>query len=825
MHVVGMLDRIFRGWVGLTLLLLFAAAASSAVAQPAILAPPQGPHVLILHSYHHGYAWADDTVRGIVDALPANAQVSIEYMDAKRYSAEAYLDMLRAQYQWKYRGQQFDVIVVCDDTAFRFIRRHGTELFGSVPVVFCGVTDIDEQAMEADPFYTGISEHVHLGDTLRLAARLHPDAKAIYVVHDRTPTSLAFRARLEAVAAGGELAIPLVFMNDDGRLSLTELEKRLAELPADSIVFYSDLFIDGDGGYVDYRTFLPRLSAACSAPIYSHADMYLGLGIVGGRLKSAYYLGESAGRMATQILSGTPVADLPIDQDGATRWMFDHTQLQRWDIALQQLPADRILIHEPDSFYTRNRVAIILGLVITVVQTGIIAGLIWNIAVRRRAERARRASEQRFRELADRLDQVFWVSTPDDHTLYVSPAIEPMFELTADQVTASPRAWMRRVHPADVDRLTAALDELRDGKPLDVQFRIVRSDGTVRWVEDRGFPIVENGRVVRQVGLVSDITERKCSEQEIRDLARFPEENPSPVLRVTGEGLVLYANQPAGTLLAALCPGCGDTVPLDWHGAIRQALREKTTQQFDVSSDGRTYSLTVTPIVDGGHVNIYGSDITDRREAEHRQRLAMRELDHRVKNNLAAVQSLAEQSLMRVDSLSQFRDSFLGRISAMARTHEALAQARWSSINLRDAATLVLGPYLHDGRFALCGDEVRLPSRAALPIGLALHELATNAMKYGALSTPAGRVELVWREAADRSIDITWTETGGPAIAEPQSQGTGTTLIRGLISYELQGTVELLYPPPGAVCKMHIPAERSSRGASVADKSISPESS
>ncbi len=441
-----------------------------------------------------------------------------------------------------------------------------------------------------------------------------------------------------------------------------------------------------------------------------------------------------------------------------------------------------------------------------------------DITLRKQAEHALKESEQRFRELVDHLEEVFWIADAETgKTLYASPSLERKWGIPLEKVKSG-CMWHQVVHPDDVQHVREARKRLRQGEQMDIEFRIMQPDDTVRWVQDRGFPIVEDGKVTRTAGLVSDITDRKESEAAIGSLARFPAEDPNPVLRLEPTGEVLYTNDAARRLLAEHAV-TENIVPKNWLKALREALATQKNQHMDVNSGAHTFTLVFAPIADAAHVNVYGMDVTERRQAEVRQRLIMRELDHRVKNNLAAVQSLAERSIRRADSLADFRESFMGRLQAMARTHEALAQTRWDGVDLHDAVHLVLGPYIQAGskRLELQGDRLRLPARAALPIGLALHELATNAVKYGSLSCADGRVCLSWETMDDCNIELTWREVGGPPITHPTHSGTGTALIEGLIGYELQGAVELAYPTSGVTCKMTIPLSRFAERGSVSD--------
>jgi len=194
-----------------------------------------------------------------------------------------------------------------------------------------------------------------------------------------------------------------------------------------------------------------------------------------------------------------------------------------------------------------------------------------------------------------------------------------------------------------------------------------------------------------------------------------------------------------------------------------------------------------------------------RRRVEFRQSAMMQELDHRVKNNLAAVLSLADVSLRSAPSLADFRESFLGRIRAMARTHKALALGRWEGMRLREVVRLTVGPFAQEGRLDTEGDDVHLPARASAPICVALHELATNAAKYGAFSTTEGRVRIAWVVGPNAALTLEWSESGVPGIVPPRSTGFGTELIRGAVTHELLGQVDMRYQPPGFACIIRAP--------------------
>jgi len=205
-------------------------------------------------------------------------------------------------------------------------------------------------------------------------------------------------------------------------------------------------------------------------------------------------------------------------------------------------------------------------------------------------------------------------------------------------------------------------------------------------------------------------------------------------------------------------------------------------------------------------------DITDRKAAEERQRLMVDELNHRVKNTLATVQSIAIQLRRAADDVPTFERAFLQRIVALARVHDLLSSVSWRGAKLNDVLQQTLAPHLVTNekgeRLYLEGPTVQLGPNAAVTLTMALHELATNAAKYGALSVATGRVEVTWQAddpAAPSLIDITWREVGGPPVTPPTRRGFGSRFIERGVAREFDGIVTLEFPPAGVICRLRIP--------------------
>jgi len=234
---------------------------------------------------------------------------------------------------------------------------------------------------------------------------------------------------------------------------------------------------------------------------------------------------------------------------------------------------------------------------------------------------------------------------------------------------------------------------------------------------------------------------------------------------------------------------------------------------------------TAAPTIDanGEVMRISGVtvDITDRKESEERQALLAREVDHRAKNALALVQSIIR--LTRASSVTNYVEAVEGRIKALSRAHTVLSVARWQGADLAGLVEEELTPFKTNdpGKIVVEGPKVLLQPAQAQTLALALHELATNAAKYGALSTPAGRMRLIWELKAGNLV-LRWSETGGPATEAPVSPGFGTRIILASIQGQLSGTVNFDWRPDGLRCVMAVPMSDAIRPPSTVKEGRNP---
>jgi PAS domain S-box-containing protein len=259
---------------------------------------------------------------------------------------------------------------------------------------------------------------------------------------------------------------------------------------------------------------------------------------------------------------------------------------------------------------------------------------------------------------------------------------------------------------------------------------------------------------------------------------------------------------------------------LDAVAALKQAVLDTgTPKDTDVSirfypGDVRWYDLHVEPLRDvtGAITGLIGAaiDVTTRKEDEEHLRLLMREITHRSKNLLAVIQAMARQTARHANSAGVFLEQFDARLQALAAAHDVLIEEGWHGASLGELVGLQLQRQFDSviDRISVDGPTVLLKPEAAQALGVALHELAVNAKKFGALSVPRGRVTIIWRRVPQPegdSVELRWEERNGPAVPVPTHRRFGTMIIERHLPHAINGTVMLSFPPEGVVCDVHIP--------------------
>lgn len=413
-------------------------------------------------------------------------------------------------------------------------------------------------------------------------------------------------------------------------------------------------------------------------------------------------------------------------------------------------------------------------------------------------------SELRIKRFTPTLLALFNVRDGDEGR----PITDIVSHLARDGLERDVREVMRTLIPVDREVMLVAGD-----RAFQMQVRPYRTTDNVI-----------NGVVITFV----DISDRKRAEKDRSELAAIIDSSEDAVIGHDLNGIILTWNSSAETIYGytadeavgrpmsmLLSEGQADL----WPAQMAQLLAGNPIRQSDrilTAKAGRIVdvALTVSPIRDDAGKVVGGSavarDITQQKLAEKQQELLLRELDHRVKNILAVVSSVVSQTLKTTDDPAELAPTLEGRIQSIARAHSLLTEGGRMGASLAAIVEIELAPYRRDDHaFTITGDDVTLTPRAGLVLSMALHELMTNAAKYGSLSVHDGRLDLSWRVVVEGqptpTLCLVWTERGGPPVVEPTRRGFGTTLIERALSHEFDAEVTRDFAPKGLTCRIDLP--------------------
>jgi PAS domain S-box-containing protein len=469
--------------------------------------------VLILFSNQSDLPAYPMVERGIKSSLDAghefHIEYFIEYMDYYRNPDQTDNQLLLDLYHHKFSRHKIDLVFAYGPPSQSLVVAHSNDLFPQTPVVFSGILREQLKVLNLSPMVTGVLLDIDYAGLLETALKIHPQTRHVAIVNGASKPELLFEKEFRKALEPYAKRLDFIYLT---RLPMGKILERVQNLPEHSVVLYYILLRDGEG-----KSFIPQevasiLSEAANAPVYGCVDSYLGHGIVGGRLTSTEMTGVKAGEMALRILRGEKPSEIPMTSQGTIIDLFDWRQFKRFKIREDRLPPGSIVRFKTYSFWDLYRGYIVAAFFLILLQSGLISFLLWQRAQRRRAE-------AKYRTVADfTYDWEYWANI-DDSLEYVSPSCERISGYTTSDFIDNPSLFKEIIVPEDRDVWDRHYHNSRkELKPREIQFRIQRRDGQIRWIEHNCQPVIgHQGRLQGFRAGNRDITSRKLVEERIRE--------------------------------------------------------------------------------------------------------------------------------------------------------------------------------------------------------------------------------------------------------------------------------------------------------------------
>ncbi|MHB8068421.1 MAG: ABC transporter substrate binding protein [Desulfobaccales bacterium] len=476
------------------------------------------PQVIVLNSYHYGYAWSDNELAGLLARLrqdyPEIAPF-IEYLDAKRLPGPAQLERMRDYLASKYRGKRIDLVIALDNSALEMAAQYRQEVFPGVPLVFAGINNFTPAMLRGRKKVTGVAEVEDIAGTLELALTLHPHTREVVMIHDYTTSGLAARRDMEAAARQFQDRVQFRFLPPS---TFQEFVGQLQSLPANSLGLITSFVTDREGKVLSTAAGTRLCAASMDFPLYGTHDTRLGHGIVGGCLLNGAAHGKRAAEMALKVLAGEDPDRLPVDTAGGHRLMFDYRQMTRFGIPLAALPAESMVINRPESFYEQYKyltIAVSWVFAFLLVAVGILAVTIVRQLC---AERRLRESEEKYRTLVETTDTGYLIL---DSQGKVTDANQEYVRLTGHKSLEEILGRSVGEWTAEHDRERNAAEVtkcLQQGYVRGLEIDYVDEQGRITPIEINA-TVITTGQSFQIVSLCRDITERKQAEAELQRIA------------------------------------------------------------------------------------------------------------------------------------------------------------------------------------------------------------------------------------------------------------------------------------------------------------------
>ncbi len=527
-------------WAALLTLLLLPFQAAQAQ-------PPEPKRVLALHSYHPGYQWTDNIQTGIAAELARqapDAHLFVEYMDTQRVPREYAFPLLHDYYAAKYASLPPQVILASDDNALDFLLRHGAELFPGVPVVFCGVSDLEARRRGLPPGYTGVQERTDLKGTVEAALALMPGMRRLALISGATENGEAARQLFRQTMADFKGRVEPVELSG---LPFAEVAARLTTLSPDTAILYMGLLRDPDGRTMTVDESLAYIRKHTDQPVFAAWDFVVGRGAVGGRVVSGERQGRAMAVLAAGLLRGQTPEGGTLVLPGPNLALFDNAELLRQGFSPAKLPPGSVVLGRVDSLWERYWPWLVLASALFVLMATGIVLLVVNIHGRRRAEGQQAVARRRYQDFVEALSVGVLEVGLSGRIVFANQAAHMLCDASRGTLVGKSVLDLAETE-ASRQLMAMELDGSACHAPGPGLVRLRGREGRAAevkldWICLRGLDGLPAGFLAALTDLTDLRQAERAGEEQHRLTLALLDANPTPIMAKDGEGRYVQVNR------------------------------------------------------------------------------------------------------------------------------------------------------------------------------------------------------------------------------------------------------------------------------------------
>lgn len=464
-----------------------------------------------------GFAEIDQGISSALQKSPFQIELYDESLQLTFFPDQESRSAFHDSLLRKYSGRKPDLIIAAGPQSFELLAESHEAFIRETPIIFCELLGETPDRSKSGLHVTGVMSRLQPEQTLKAALQLLPGTKHVVVVGGTGKFDEVWERVAKQAFQKYESKLEFTYLTD---LTMSSLLERLRNLPPNTIVYHTSIAQDAGGErFIGSAQSVPLVAGAANAPVFVMDDVDLKAGTVGGALVNWPDAGRAAGELAVRVLNGESPDDIPIVVS-KNAYMFDWSALKRWHLKESGLPPGSLVLNRQPTLWDSYKWYIIGGVFLLLAQTLLIVGLLWQRAIRRRAEAALKESEERFRLVANTAPVMIWMSGTDKLCNYFNKPWLDFSGRTLEQELGN--GWADGVHGEDFVGCIKTYTEAFDmRKQFEMQYRLRRHDGEYRWVSDIGVPrLNEDGTFAGYIGSCIDVTERKRAEEALSTIGR-----------------------------------------------------------------------------------------------------------------------------------------------------------------------------------------------------------------------------------------------------------------------------------------------------------------